>query len=480
MPRSLTGRIVAAFVVVGLAVMLAVGAATFVALRSLHSDAAQASLADLADSLLPQVRQSIVDGDFRGTIEEVRVRLARGGTDVLLVTADGSLVNLNGSPAGGSLALDAATARGDVVQGAAVIDDERVVYAATILRARGTGPRAVAFVQPDRSGAQALADVGRSLPLVLLVGLAVGGPLAVLLARSVGRPLRRLASATADLPSGAHDPLPLAGPAEVRELTERFNAMAGELEASRARERELLAHLRHDLRTPLTVISGFAAALGDGTATGPDAERAAAAIADEAERLERLVAELGTIEALREGSAVLRPEQLDAATLIATTAERFGPRAEAAGVAIEAIASDAAPPFAADRVAVERILANLVENALRSAPPGGHVWLDARAVRSARGTGAEDGGGDGGGDAVALSVSDDGPGFPPGTTDRAFERFFRADPARSGSGSGLGLAIVRELAEAHGGWAYAENLAPRGARVGVVLPLVPSVTTSAT
>jgi two-component system OmpR family sensor kinase len=84
------------------------------------------------------------------------------------------------------------------------------------------------------------------------------------------------------------------------------------------------------------------------------------------------------------------------------------------------------------------------------------------------------------GEAVALSVSDDGPGFPPGATDRAFERFFRADPARTGSGSGLGLAIVRELAEAHGGWAYAENLAPRGARVGIVLPLVPSVTTSAT
>ena len=472
MPRSLTGRIVAAFVVVGLAAMLSVGAATFVALRTLHLDAAQAGLADVADSLLPQVRQSIADGDFRGTIEEVRVRLARGGTDVLLVTADGALINLNGSPAGGSLALDAATARGDVVQGAAVIDGERVVYAATILRQRGTGPRAVAFVQPDRSGAQALADVGRSLPLVLLVGLAVGGPLAVLLARSVGRPLRRLASATADLPSGTHDPVPLSGPTEVRELTEVYNAMAGELEGSRARERELLANLRHDLRTPLTVISGFAAALGDGTATGLDAERAAAAIADEAERLERLVAELGTIEALREGSAGLRPEPLDPSALLAATTERFGTRAEAAGVTIEVVPGDAAPSFAADRVAVERMLANLVENALRSAPMGGHLWLDARAIRSAADMDA--------GEAVALSVSDDGPGFPPGTTDRAFERFFRADPARTGSGSGLGLAIVRELAEAHGGWAYAENLAPRGARVGVVLPLVPSVTSSAT
>ena len=74
---------------------------------------------------------------------------------------------------------------------------------------------------------------------------------------------------------------------------------------------------------------------------------------------------------------------------------------------------------------------------------------------------------------VALSVTDDGPGFPPGTVDRVFERFYRADPSRSGLGSGLGLAIVRELAEAHGGTAHAEGVAPHGARVSVVLPRVP-------
>jgi two-component system OmpR family sensor kinase len=70
-------------------------------------------------------------------------------------------------------------------------------------------------------------------------------------------------------------------------------------------------------------------------------------------------------------------------------------------------------------------------------------------------------------------VTDDGPGFPPGGADRAFERFYRGDPARTGQGSGLGLAIVMELALAHGGEAHAENLSPRGARVSVVLPVVP-------
>jgi two-component system sensor histidine kinase BaeS len=402
----------------------------------------------------------------RGTIDEVRLRLADRGIDVLLVTADGTVRTLDGTALAGSVPLEVDAARGDVVHGQATLDDLPRSYAATLLRQRAVGPLAVVFAVRDRSGAQALADLGRAIPVVLLVLVVVGGPLAWLLSRSVGAPLRRLATATAHLPTGAHAPLPLEGPSEVRGLTERFNAMGDELAATRARESELLANLRHDLRTPLTVISGFAAALADGTASGPDATRAAAAIAEESGRLEQLVAELGAIERLRAGTAGLRPEPIEPSALLASTLERFSAQAAAGGVTLAVAPPDGpVPPLAADRLAVERILANLVDNALRAAPDGGHVWLEARAVPLAAGGATRDG--------VALSVTDDGPGFPPGTSARAFERFFRADPARSGPGSGLGLAIVRELAEAHGGSAYAENLVPRGARVGVVLPVVP-------
>jgi signal transduction histidine kinase len=76
-------------------------------------------------------------------------------------------------------------------------------------------------------------------------------------------------------------------------------------------------------------------------------------------------------------------------------------------------------------------------------------------------------------DAIRFDVLDDGPGFPDGTASRAFERFWRADPARAGTGSGLGLSIVQELAVAHGGIAHAENRPEGGARVGVTLPRVP-------
>jgi signal transduction histidine kinase len=120
--------------------------------------------------------------------------------------------------------------------------------------------------------------------------------------------------------------------------------------------------------------------------------------------------------------------------------------------------------LAADRIALDRILGNLVDNALAVVASGGAIRIETRPVVDAAGVA---------GPAIALSVADDGPGFPPGGTGRAFERFYRGDPARSGAGSGLGLSIVRELALAHGGAAIAENLSPRGARVSVILPVHP-------
>jgi signal transduction histidine kinase len=229
----------------------------------------------------------------------------------------------------------------------------------------------------------------------------------------------------------------------------------------------MLANLRHDLRTPLTSIGGFAEAIADGTAAGPTAISAAKTIAEEAQRLERLVGELGVVERLRDGPAALRPEALDADELLSGAAARFEARAANRNVKLEVAGRDPGTPpltFTGDRLAVERILQNLVENSLSVLPGGGTIWLrGSRLALPGRAAG------------ISMSVTDDGPGFPPGTTEKVFERFYRADPSRSGSGTGLGLAIVREMARAHGGEAWAENIAPHGARVTVLLPVVPVV-----
>ena len=323
---------------------------------------------------------------------------------------------------------------------------------------------------PDRSRAAAIADLVRTLPLVILLSAIVGLPLVVLLSRSVGGPLRRLSEATADLPvRSGYDPVPLEGPGEVRELTARFNAMAGELTDARQRETELLADLRHDLRTPLTVIGGYATALADGTAVGADAERAARTIGEEAARLGRLVDELGAVERLRQGVDGLRPEPLDAAEVVRATAARSA--ATAAGIDLRVV-DDGQPgdgssgatgsgSLTAGRSSGSWPTWSTTPSRRRRPvgtsgcrPPPDRARPRARPIRSS---------------------------WPSSTTargsaraaPRVFERFYRADPARTGPASGLGLAIVRELATAHGGTAHAENVAPHGARVSVVLPTVP-------
>ena len=470
MPRSLSGRIVASFAALARALLIAIGGTVFVVLRDLHRASTESRMADLADSLLPQLRQSIAAGNLQGALADTQRQLSDNGVDIMLATADGQLHAINGFPSiTGTVDLTTATLRGQDQHSTSVFADGKPhSWAATKVNARS-----VVFATLDRSGGEALGDLARTIPIGLLAVFLVGGPLAFVLSRSVTGPLRRLQHATAGVPATGNGPgapapspgpLPVEGPGEVREHTEHFNAMTAELRAAREHEERLLANLRHDLRTPLTVIGGFATAIADGTARGPEAIKAARTIGDEATRLEHLVAELDTMERLRSGSGALRPETIDAGTLLDQTVERFRTRAAGRGVDLTVVAG-AAPVeadlvFSADRVAVDRILGNLVENALAVVPsPGGHIWLEAR----------------GSADWMTLLVSDDGPGFPAGGTDRVFDRFYRGDPARSGPGSGLGLAIVRELARAHGGEAQAESLAPHGARVVVHLPRVSRV-----
>ena len=468
--RGLTARVVLSFLAVALVAWLVIGAALFVFLRQAHADATGGRLEDLATSLVGQARTALTAGDNESALEILRGQLT-SDVDAYFVLADGRIVALQGAqaPQPGTFVVDPG-GRGVTNHGVAVLPD-RVSYDYAAIRiGAAPGGRALVLATQDRSAAEALRDLVGVVPAVVLGTLFIGGPVAWLVARSVGRPLRRLAAATANVPSTPVEPLALEGPTEVRELIARFNAMTAELAATRHRESELLANLRHDLRTPLTVISGFAAALADGTATGAEATRAAQAIEEEAARLEALVDELGAMERLRSGSLGLRPEPIEGQAALVRAAERFRPGARANGQEI-VVEKQTEPAdrlaFAADRTAVDRILGNLVANALAASPrPGGHVWLAARSL-SASASGAPGG--------VALSVTDDGPGFPPGSIDRVFDRFFRADPSRSGPGTGLGLAIVRELAEAHGGSALAEQVAPHGARVSVLFPRVPLI-----
>ena len=472
LPRGLTSRIVLAFSGLAVALMVVAGAALYVVMFDLHDTTDRDNLSRQVVGIVVNLanRPAVTwDAYLRDAGSPIRDQ----DGFILVQNRTGAILTLVGSPSSVSMPPQPSGPSKTYIDTIKTNDGRRYIYVEP--SSDVTGGRTFVFAVPDLASREAASDLIRILPIVLLVLVLVGAPVAFLLSRSLTGPMRRLAEAAADLPggTGTRAPLPLEGPTEVRALTERFNAMAYELSATRSKESQMLANLRHDLRTPLTSIAGFAEAIADGTASGDRATSAARTIAEEAQRLERLVGELEVVDRLRQGPAALRPEGLDARELLRQEAARFEARASSQGVTVEIAAAGAtttgassgaedALTFTGDRLAVERILQNLVDNALSVLPAGGHVWLAAAPLHL-----------DGRPEGISLSVTDDGPGFPPGTLSRVFERFFRADPSRAGGGSGLGLAIVRELARAHGGEAWAENVAPRGARVTVFLPIVP-------
>jgi two-component system OmpR family sensor kinase len=468
LPKSLTGRIILSFCALSAVLLLTASGTLFESLRSTHEEAITQSLGNQVVLIVAAVAgEPVTDqqGQMEQTVKRYATPIIDDGGFILVQGPKGAIRIVAGNPAAAVMPPSPAGAQQTVIDRYRVNGKWYIYISPTTTSARGFR---FLFAVPDKSVQMAVADLTLPLLIIVFVLLALGIPIAWLLSRSISGPMHRLAQAAADLPgSSLESPLPLEGPTEVRALTERFNAMAHELASTRHEETQMLANLRHDLRTPLTSIGGYAEAIADGTASGERASSAARTIVEETARLERLVGELGVVERLKDGPAALRPEPLDAEALIADAAARFQAAARGQKVTIDVL--PAAPgerplQFTGDRLAAERILQNLIGNALSVLPPGGHIWLRAAPLTiPGRAPG------------ISLSVTDDGPGFPPGTTEKVFERFYRADPSRTGSGSGLGLAIVRQLARAHGGEAWAENVAPSGARVTALLPLVPAM-----
>jgi two-component system sensor histidine kinase BaeS len=493
---TLRGRIGLALLVFGLVTLIALGGMLWLSIRDLHQGAAQATLAELTvpyairggqqiplevlrepgrgdrptREVIEAFRNSFAGRratvEFAAFVEEAQEEIDQAGISVMLVQ-DGQLVVRD--PATGQIStvdvmLDIVMPRagGEVVTGTTRIDGMGVVnYAVTSIR----GPRAgrvlpaLVLAREDDSTRLATADLIRSLTIAGLVLLVIGIPMAAGLSRSVTGPLRQLSAATGTVARGnVPEPLPVTGPIEVAEASAAFNAMAAEVGATREAQRQLLADIRHDLRTPLTVISGFSEALRDGTATGDIADRAAGAISDEAGRLERMLDDLDHLTVPGVAGPSLRLETIDSLSVAQGAIERFAAEAESREQELAIADGAVSARLTADRDALDRILGNIIANAITHAPsPGGHVTLEVGAA----------------GHAVTLAVRDDGPGIPPAALPHVFDRFYRADASRASRGAGLGLAIVRDLAEALGGQAFAENLERGGARVGVTLPASP-------
>lgn len=291
------------------------------------------------------------------------------------------------------------------------------------------------------------------------VGAVLALLLAVWLARSIGGRLDELSTVAGRIAKGDFTPARVRGPREVRELAGALNTMAGAVQSAQQTQRDFLANVSHDLKTPLTSIRGFAQAIEEGAAEKPeDVVRAATIIREESERLIRLVADLLDLAKLESEAGPTLGAPVDLAALVLALAERLVPRAADKGVIFEVGQPPAAARVQGNADRLAQVIQNLLDNALKYTPSGGAVRV---AVTAAAGR-------------VTFSVADSGPGIPGEDLGRIFERFYQVDRARGRSaeatGVGLGLAIVKEIVTRHGGTIRAESVVGIGTRFVVDLP----------
>jgi heavy metal sensor kinase len=291
--------------------------------------------------------------------------------------------------------------------------------------------------------------------------LLIAGPIALLLASLGGywlataslRPvesMRAEAAAISGADPGRRLPLPRSDD-EISRLGETLNEMLGRLEATLERERGFVANASHELRTPLAVLKTELELALRRPRSPEELEAALRSAAEESDRLSQLAEDLLVLARADEDGLPLRRTTVAAQTLLDRVAERFASRALDAGRTVDVEVAGAIE-LEGDPVRLEQALGNLVDNALRHGAGPARLHAFERGGR------------------VELHVLDAGPGFRPDFLSRAFERFSRADEARSRGGAGLGLAIVDVIARAHGGSAHAENRAEGGADMWLSLP----------
>jgi signal transduction histidine kinase len=295
-----------------------------------------------------------------------------------------------------------------------------------------------------------------SLGVLFVASLGVGW----VVAGRVLRPIGRITSVARDIQAtDLSRRIELPGPDdELKQLADTFDAMLARLDAAFAAQRQFVADASHELRNPLAIIrTNVDVALADPRADPDDLRHTITVVKRASDRMARLVDDL--LALARRQEPILEHEPVDLGAAVAEASDDFVVPAAARQIVLDrAIAPDVI--VLGDRDALKRAVANLLENAVRLAPARSRIRLA---------TGSE-------GDRAWIAVADEGPGIAPEDQDRVFDRFWRADKARSRAdgGTGLGLAIVRQIAESHGGQVRLQSKPGVGSSFVIWLPVAPA------
>jgi histidine kinase len=299
---------------------------------------------------------------------------------------------------------------------------------------------------------------------VLLWGAAASVAAALLvswlLSRQLVAPVREMMEASQHIADGSYErrvATPNGGPVdELGQLALSFNRMAEQLQQIEAMRLQLIGDVSHELRTPLTSIKGSMEGLIDGVL--PSTPETFQSVHREAERLQRLVADLQDLSRAEAGSYEIQTDLLDVSNLFEMVRQRLERQFEEKGVALEIMLAEEPLQILGDEDRTMQVLINLVGNALQYTPKGGEVRVTVRRIVGE----------------VEFSVRDTGIGIAQEDLANVFRRFFRVDKsrARASGGSGVGLTIAKKFVEVQGGRIWAESEGPgKGAAFRFTLPL---------
>lgn len=302
--------------------------------------------------------------------------------------------------------------------------------------------------------------------LALAGGIVLATGLSLLLSRGLARPLLEMNALARKMAAGDYSTnVPVRSKDEVGRLAVSLNQLAAELKSKVEQlerldknRREFVGAVSHELRTPLTVIQGYTEAISDGLVRDQALkEKYLGYMQDEIRRLRKLVDELLDVSRIEAGKLAFSPGPVDLNAITVRVLDKYRPVAEVAGVDFNLMAEADLPVVQGDPDRLEQVFLNLLDNAIRYTPPGGKVWVGLKPV----------------GKYVEVAVRDTGHGIPEAEMPLIWERFYKADKARTrtDAGSGLGLSIAKNIVTLHNGYIGVKNHPEGGCVFTVKLPI---------
>lgn len=296
----------------------------------------------------------------------------------------------------------------------------------------------------------------RATQLIALVVLLIAAAIAALVARQLTKPVRTLAHGTRDLTAGDFDTrITVARDDELGDLAHDFNTLAQTLQRNRESRRQWVSDIAHELRTPLSILSGELQAIDDGVRQFDDATRRS--LRAEVDRLGKLVSDMQVLTSSDEGALVVRQDNIELFALVREVLENSGGRLRDAGLSLDVSLPENDVIIAGDATRLEQLFTNLIENSIRYTDAPGKI--DIRATSNSK--------------HATITMADSKPGVADRDLPRLFDRLYRVDASRNRAtgGSGLGLAICSAIADAHGGAITSHHSELGGIEVVLQLPL---------